>query len=51
MFKEFKDFIMTGNVVDLAVAVILAAAIGLVVNSLISPGLFIPKPLIRKMRR
>ena len=33
MFKEFKDFIMTGNVVDLAVAVILAAAIGLVVNS------------------
>ena len=33
MFKEFKDFILTGNVVDLAVAVILAAAIGLVVNS------------------
>ncbi len=32
MLKEFKDFIMTGNVVDLAVAVILAAAIGLVVN-------------------
>ncbi|MFK8055231.1 MAG: large conductance mechanosensitive channel protein MscL [Saprospiraceae bacterium] len=32
MFKEFKDFIMTGNVVDLAVAVILAGAVGLVVN-------------------
>lgn len=32
MFKEFKDFIMTGNVVDLAVAVILAGAVGLVVT-------------------
>jgi large conductance mechanosensitive channel len=32
MFKEFKNFIMTGNVVDLAVAVILAGAVGLVVS-------------------
>ena len=32
MFKEFKEFIMTGNVVDLAVAVILAGAVGLVVT-------------------
>ena len=32
MFKEFRDFIMTGNVVDLAVAVILAGAVGLVVT-------------------
>ena len=24
MFKEFKDFIMTGNVIDFAVAVIMA---------------------------
>lgn len=41
MFKEFKDFIMTGNVVDLAVAVILAGAVGLVVtgftNDIIMP--------------
>ena len=36
MFKEFKDFIMTGNVIDLAVAVILAAAIGLVINGFVS---------------
>lgn len=36
MFKEFKDFIMTGNVIDLAVAVILAGAVGLVVNSFVS---------------
>lgn len=32
MLKEFKDFIMTGNVIDLAVAVILAGAVGLVVT-------------------
>ena len=31
MFKEFKKFIMTGNVIDLAVAVLLAGAVGLVV--------------------
>lgn len=32
MLKEFKDFIMTGNVIDLAVAVILAGAVGMVVT-------------------
>lgn len=41
MLKEFKNFIMTGNVVDLAVAVILAGAVGLVVtgftNDMIMP--------------
>ena len=31
MLKEFKEFIMTGNVIDLAVAVILAGAVGGVV--------------------
>lgn len=36
MFKEFKDFIMTGNVIDLAVAVILAGAVGLVVNGFVN---------------
>lgn len=36
MFKEFKDFIMTGNVIDLAVAVILAGAVGMVVNGFVS---------------
>jgi len=33
MLKEFKAFIMTGNVIDLAVAVILAGAVGAVVSS------------------
>ena len=35
MFKEFKEFIMTGNVIDLAVAVILGAATGGVVNGFV----------------
>jgi large conductance mechanosensitive channel len=35
MLKEFKAFIMRGNVVDLAVAVVLGAAFGAVVSSLV----------------
>ena len=31
MLKEFKEFIMRGNVLDLAVAVIIAAAFGAIV--------------------
>ncbi len=36
MWKEFKNFIMTGNVIDLAVAVILAGAVGMVVNGFVT---------------
>jgi large conductance mechanosensitive channel len=36
MLKEFRDFAMKGNVVDLAVAVIIGAAFGAIVNSLVS---------------
>lgn len=36
MLKEFKDFIMTGNVVDLAIAVILAGAVKTVVTGFVS---------------
>ena len=36
MWKEFKDFIMTGNVIDFAIAVILAGAVGLVVNGFVT---------------
>ncbi len=36
MLKEFKNFILTGNVIDFAVAVILAGAVGLVVNGFVS---------------
>ncbi|WP_452220147.1 large conductance mechanosensitive channel protein MscL [Lacinutrix salivirga] len=36
MLKEFKDFIMTGNVVEFAVAVIMAGAIGAVVTGFVN---------------
>ncbi|MFL4473902.1 large conductance mechanosensitive channel protein MscL [Paeniglutamicibacter sp. MACA_103] len=35
MLKGFKEFIMKGNVVDLAVAVVIGAAFGAVINSLV----------------
>ncbi|HEY4877312.1 MAG TPA: large conductance mechanosensitive channel protein MscL [Puia sp.] len=35
MLKEFKDFIMRGNVLDLAVAVVIGAAFSAIVSSLV----------------
>lgn len=35
MLKEFREFILRGNLVDLAVAVVIGTAFGLVVNSLV----------------
>src|SRR6516225_10810324 len=35
MLKEFRDFLMRGNVVDLAVAVVIGAAFGAVVTALV----------------
>ncbi len=36
MLKEFKNFIMTGNVIDVAVAFILAVALGAVINGFVT---------------
>lgn len=36
MLKEFKEFIMTGNVIEFAVAVIMAGAVAAVVNGFVS---------------
>ncbi len=36
MLKEFKEFIMRGNVVDLAIAVIIGAAFGRIITSLVN---------------
>ncbi|GAB5601832.1 large conductance mechanosensitive channel protein MscL [Thermus sp. FJN-A] len=36
MLRGFKDFLMRGNVVDLAVAVVIGGAFGQVVNSLVA---------------
>jgi large conductance mechanosensitive channel len=35
MFKEFKEFAMKGNVVDMAVGIIIGAAFGAIVSSLV----------------
>jgi Large-conductance mechanosensitive channel, MscL len=43
LLKEFKDFIMRGNVLDLAVAVIIGGAFGKIVSSLVNDMLM---PLI-----
>jgi len=41
MFKEFREFIKRGNVIDLAVAVIIAAAFGKIITSLVE-GVIMP---------
>src|SRR6201993_788759 len=41
MLKEFRDFAMKGNVVDLAVGVIIGGAFGKIVDSLVE-GIIIP---------
>lgn len=46
MIKEFKEFIMKGNVLDLAVAVIMATYFGKIVNSLVND---IIMPVIGKL--
>ncbi|MEX1036842.1 MAG: large-conductance mechanosensitive channel protein MscL [Sneathiella sp.] len=42
MFKEFKDFAMRGNVVDMAVGIIIGAAFGTIVKSLVDDVLMPP---------
>ena len=41
MYKEFKEFIARGNVVDLAVAVVIGAAFGKIITSLVE-GVIMP---------
>ncbi len=43
MLKEFRDFAMRGNVIDLAVGVIIGGAFGKIIGSLVNDVLF---PLI-----
>lgn len=44
--KEFKEFIARGNVIDLAVGVIIGAAFGKIVNSLVTDVVMPPIGLI-----
>jgi large conductance mechanosensitive channel len=42
MLKEFRDFAMRGNVVDLAVGIIIGAAFGKIVSSLVADVIMPP---------
>lgn len=42
MFKEFKEFIMRGNVMDLAIGIVIGAAFGKIVTSFVSEILMPP---------
>jgi len=46
MWKDFKGFIMRGNVLDLAVAVVIGAAFGIVVKSLVDDIVMPPLGLL-----
>lgn len=46
LFKEFRDFAMRGNVVDLAVGVIIGAAFGKIVSSLVANIIMPPLGLL-----
>jgi len=46
MLKEFKEFAMRGNVVDLAVGVVIGAAFGKIVDSLVKDLLMPPIGLL-----
>ena len=46
MLKEFKDFAMRGNVVDMAVGIIIGAAFGKIVSSLVADVIMPPIGMI-----
>ena len=46
MFKEFKEFAMRGNVVDMAVGIIIGAAFGAIINSFVADVIMPPIGLI-----
>ena len=46
MFKEFKEFAMKGNMLDMAVGIIIGAAFGPIVNSLVNDVIMPPIGLL-----
>ena len=46
MFKEFKEFAMKGNVVDMAVGIIIGAAFGTIIKSLVADVIMPPIGLL-----
>ena len=46
MFKEFKEFAMRGNVLDMAVGIVIGAAFGRIITSLVSDVVMPPIGLL-----
>lgn len=46
MFKEFKEFVVRGNVVDMAVGIVIGAAFGTIVQSLVKDVIMPPIGLL-----
>jgi large conductance mechanosensitive channel len=46
MFKEFKEFVMRGNVMDMAVGIIIGGAFGKIISSLVGDILMPPLGLV-----
>jgi len=46
MFKEFKDFAMRGNVVDMAVGIVIGAAFGKIISSVVADIIMPPIGLV-----
>ncbi len=46
IIKEFKEFVMRGNVIDLAIGIIIGAAFGAIVNSLVNDVIMPPIGLL-----
>lgn len=46
MFKEFKDFAMRGNVVDMAVGIVIGAAFGKIISSVVADIMMPPIGLL-----
>jgi len=46
MFKEFRDFAMRGNVVDMAVGIVIGAAFGKIVSSVVADVMMPPIGLL-----
>lgn len=42
MFKEFKEFAMKGNVIDMAVGIVIGAAFGTIIKSLVADVIMPP---------
>ena len=46
MFKEFREFAMKGNVLDMAVGIVIGAAFGLIIGSLVADIIMPPIGLL-----